>query len=244
MITLAGIVISVLGSSLVESLPTLFLGFAYTTVGGVIQDRATSALVGIHSNREAIITSTLEVLNASPADVVRVILRPEYAFNLNIASKAEKVDNTFLFRNLRGMVFDHRIEVRRMPGGESTIINLAFFQKTRYYLRYSDELAEYARLLHGYLRDILSRSKLMVQELEEKLGSLLVDSIIDETQGWWIQTQKLNKLGWAKIGLFFVAVSIVGLFLFVLRDFASGYATLVLILLYVIFELPSRLRRD
>ena len=252
MITLAGIILSLANASISDAAPTLLLGLAYTTIGGVVQDRTTSVLFGMSSNRDDIITSTIEVTNASPDDLVRILSTPKFADNLNLTPHAEKLDgNCFIFRNVRGAVYETRIEIKKIPYGESTIINTAFFENARYYLRYSNELFEYGRAIHVYLFDLLSRSassvypdvKLIVQQPTEKYADPLIDSIIDETQGWWIQTKKLTKFGWVKVALFIFALAIIGVFLFVLKDYPSGYATLALVILYTVFELPSRIRR-
>lgn len=61
--------------------------------------------------------------------------------------------------------------------------------------------------------------------------------------GWWVQTKKLTKFGWGKVALFIVALGIVAAYFFVYKDAPSGYAALILVILYVVFELPSRIRR-
>jgi hypothetical protein len=252
LVTLAGILIySFSGAmSFSDSFSTGLLGAAYTLIGGAVQERATTTLFGISANRDAIVSSTLEVLNATVEDVVRILSDPKFANNLAIDLPSEKFDeHTSLFKSPRGFDMQTRVEVTNRSG--QTMVNIACFQRARYYLRYSQELQEYERAEHVYLKDALSRSPsptepnkmLFVQEPDEKHDAILLDSIIDETQGWWVETQKLNRIGWAKAILFFVALAIVAYFIFWLKDFASGYATLALIFLYVVFELPSRLRR-
>jgi hypothetical protein len=250
MVTLAGIVVFSVAtvSVLTDAIPILLLGFMYTVIGGVVQDRATSALFGISAERESIVTSTLEVPNASPEDIVRIISNPVLAISL--VAPPERVNDTFVFKNPRGIKYETRIEIKRR--GNGSIINLAVFDRTRYHLRYSDELGEQGRARHVILRDFLSRTnapqspqkKLIVKEPPENLSYALVDSIMDETHGLWVKTQRLNRIGWAKIVLFIVALGIVGVFVFELKDYPSAYATLALIILYLVFEVPSKLKRD
>lgn len=196
MVTLAGIVIFALSNlSVIDWVTPLLLGVAYTMVGGQVQDRTTTALVGISSNRGDIVTSTIEVLNATPDEIVRILSEPKFADNLVVSPHAEERNGVFMFRNPRGTDYETRIEVRQLSSsGKPTIINLAFFEREKYYLRYSTELVEYARAIHVYLYDLLQRSnstvppqqKLSVQVPDETHSALLVDQIIDETQGWWV----------------------------------------------------------
>ena len=126
----------------------------------------------------------------------------------------------------------------------NTTINLIFFEPRNYYITTSDNLREYAISRVYYLQKLLNYPEYEIHTTESDSANAqpLVNMVIDEMQGLLLQAEEMTTSSWLKLILFIGAVLAVPVFIFVLKDSANAIVTAVLLALYVVFELPERLR--
>jgi hypothetical protein len=224
-------------------LSLLMIGL-YASLGGLAQDKIVTAITGLSVDRDSIVCRAFEVASDSER-VAQVLTKFRY---VGVGRKLQrKTDGTIVLRSPKDVDYTTIMEIRQGAKSNQSLLSVAFFEKSRYYLRKTQDLEEYAEIRIAYLRSLFSRAEYCMQlhDAPPKIADPLLDSIIDEMQGILsLHVQRLSRLGWVKLFAFVGAVATVGVYLFYMKDYGSAVATIALILLYLAFELPSRLSRD
>jgi hypothetical protein len=222
-------------------LSLLIIGF-YVGLGGLTQDRIFLAITGPSVDRDNIICRAFEVAS-DPQNIAQVLSKSSY---VGLGEKLHmKHDGTIILRSPKDATYTAIAEIKRGEQPTQSFLSVAFYERTRYYLRKTTDLEEYANARLAIMRDLFSRDRIEIREAPISIATPLLDSIIDEMQGIVASHfERLSRLGWVKMLSFIGAVAIVGILLFWMKDYGSGITTVALILLYLAFELPSRLSRD
>jgi hypothetical protein len=215
---------------LAQAFATVLLTGVYAIGGGFTQDRITTKLFGIQAARENIVTFSVQASD-EPKRISEVLCIPQFADNLALDPNAEDVDGRLVMRSAWDARYRARVEIVATNQGISRI-NIACYTTARYYMRWSESLEEYGRGIAVYIADVLNRNGIEARVAEPEHVEWLTGSVVDEYQGWWMQRHRLTTMSWLKVIFFVVALGIVWAFFFTLKDYASAYATLAIILLY------------
>jgi hypothetical protein len=209
--------------------------------GGIVQDRIATTMLGRSARKKDMISFSLKI-DANMEKVRDILLTDKFRKNLNLGKKIESDNGSLTIRSPKKGRYTTILRLEKGSTPDETILNEVFFQIKDYYITLPEDLEEYARSRFVYLREILKEDyNFESRKLPVASANHLIDSVLGEMQGWSFYTEKLSKMDWFKIGAF-VSALVFAAYLFMLRDFVSAIATLILVLLYLAFELPSRLR--
>jgi hypothetical protein len=224
-------------------LSLLMIGL-YVGLGGLTQDKIVLAITGRTVDRDSIVRRAFMIVG-DPERIAQVLTKFPYVGLDEMWDT--KPNGAIVLRSPKDREYTTVVEITRGKQPNHSFLSVAFYQRTRYYLRKTADLEEYARIRLAYIRDVFSRDEYRteVYEAPDSIATPLLDSIIDEMQGLvTTHFERLSGLGWVKMVSFIGAVAIVGILLFYMKDYGSAITTVALILLYLAFELPSRLSRD
>jgi hypothetical protein len=216
----------------------------YAGLGGLTQDRIVTSITGLSVDRDSIVCRVFYVAGG-PESIAQMLTKFTY---VGVGKKPQrKPDGTIVLRSPKDSAYTTVMEIRQGTQPNQSLLSVAFFQRSRYYLRRTQDLEEYAEIRIAYMRSLFSRTehRMKFRDAPPKMAEPLLDLIIDEMQGiLTLHIQRLSRLGWIKLFAFVGAVVMVCIYLFYMKDYGSALATVVLILLYLAFELPSRLSHD
>jgi len=216
----------------------------YASLGGLTQDRIVVSITGLSADRDCVVCRAFEVAS-EPEKLVQILTRFKY---LGVENKSQrKADGTIVLRSPKSHDYTTVMEIKQGAQPNESLLTVAFYEIGRYRLLRTEDLEEYAEIRTAYLRSVLSRDEYRIglRDGPVNLTDPLIDSIVDECQGrLTANVKRMSKLAWLKLLAFASAVAVVALFLFYMKNYAEGFATLAIVLLYLAFDLPSRLRRD
>jgi hypothetical protein len=221
----------------------LLLGM-YALFGGLTQNALMSKLVGVAADR-SLIVSYSRLVYVTPQRLADLLTSNRFRRNLNLKAHVERTgDGRLILRSVSTLDYSMVFEIAaNNDPPNSALLNMVFYERIGQYLRRTDEFEEYVLSTIVYLQDVLNRQSVRWTVRLDTEAAPLVDSVVNELQGLSVYAQRVSRIGWIKILAFLGAVSVAGVAFFLyLKDYTSGYATIVLILLYLAFELPPRLR--
>ncbi|EGG41081.1 Hypothetical protein Nlim_1887 [Candidatus Nitrosarchaeum limnium SFB1] len=213
----------------------------YTFFGGIAQDQLSFKLVGIPARREDLEKFSLKVY-AEREKIVRLLLSERYKNNIRLSEKIEKHNDNLILRSVKRGKMRITIELQESLDDESIIVNVVMFQKGYYYLKSSEELKGFAETYQNNIESILRSQKPEIKfktnpiEFTESLEFL----VLREFEGVLSQLE-ITWRGWFKTIMFIASLIAVGVFYFFFKDGTNALITLVLICLYLAFELPHKL---
>lgn len=236
----------ILGFLLTLPSPTIISVVAvgyYIILGGIIQDAIVIAIVGSTARKKDMISFSLKI-PANMEKVRDILLIDRFRKNLNLGKKAESDNGCLIIRSPRKGKYTTIARLERGSSENETILNEVFFEIKDYYITLSEDLQEYAESRYIYLKQILSRKEYNIKPSDLPLthAESLENFVLNEMQGWSVYTERLSKMDWFKIGALLSAIAF-SAYLFIIDYFTSAIAALIVVLLYLAFELPSRLRR-
>jgi hypothetical protein len=218
-----------------------FVAFEYVIVGGLSQDLFARLLLGRMGSRSDILTASL-VIRSRLDDVVGVLSNEKYSRNMNLGKRIHKSEGRAVFVSPKKYETVTALELKRSHEDNETFVNVATFEKEKFYITRTDESDEWNRATVAYLKDILSRQDppITVTDAPQIGGEALANEILDEIKGI---SSPWQMRGWVSLLAFLVPIFIAAAFFFELRDYTDGYVTLALTAPYLAIEAPRVLGR-
>lgn len=215
---------------------------------GYVEDNFVTSTLGLATERENIYLEHLKVF----ADIEQVKMRLTISAieeNLALSERVEgDSEQGYIFHTQSGFDFVNKISlVRDAKSSCQTDLRIVFYEKGRYNLRFSESFLEHSRKTRAYIKDILSnRAPPMkfetVTAFTNNICDPLVDSVVDELQGYYMRYKRVPKVDAIRI-LAFLGILGLTVILFVLEQPAYGSLTAAIDFLIAVSELPDVWRR-
>jgi len=173
---------------------------------------------------------------------LEAILVKDYYKNRLFLGKIEEISDGIRIHSDKSSKFKITMDLVNTENHNETIVNMVIFDQGWYYFKKSEDLNQFARGEYVNLEDILKEQSVSmhVKPLPENTADYLVNSIVESVSGISAHVKQMSKIGWFKVGMFVIALVIVGIIYFTLKDTTNTVIALILIVLYLAFELPAR----
>jgi len=208
--------------------------------GGVIMNRVAIYLLGIAVNPDDFLSYSFTA-QTDFRTVQAMMENKKYRENIGIIESdldEEKSVLTLIGRSAYHFVLE---VVSNFPL-TSVSVNAVFYDRADWYVRpKSDGLTESVESLVSYLKSIFQRGQIgIVDGGKETPGTqLLIQSVMDKMEGVIPRYKEVSRVGWLKIFAFLGAVIFIAVSALLLRDLATSIGSVIVLLLYVVFELRS-----
>ena len=231
--------------------PVIYILGFYTFFAGLTQDGIVVKVLGRGVLREDILASSMYV-NAAIEDLTKLLARREIANRLDLNSKYEETKNGIVFYPSEYSGWNTRIELRRGPELGWTTIVVSRWKEGRYDVRRDVDVEEYNRSGIAYLKAVLTeprpeeqRKSYEIHEGNPEDSVTLIDSIVEESGGLIVHSERISTIGWLQIiGFVFMAAASFALIAIGGEQATlAGIGALVSMGVYLVFALPSRFGR-
>jgi hypothetical protein len=211
-IALMGILLSIiLNFSLIDAnnfiIPVFSLYFPFFCL---FEDRLVTSLLGIGANRDYIYFEHRKVY-ANIEDVKKRLTKSEIRNGLFLSPRIEgDAEQGYLLRS-RGLGGFYGINTRiklsksKESPNDRTDVKVVYFEKGQYNLRMSARFIEEMHKTSAYLSDVFYKHEpslgfeVVVDYLDKNKSDEFVDSIVDETFGYYSASKRLTMIDWVRI---------------------------------------------
>lgn len=205
------------------------------------QDRIVRRLIGLTVDRKNMEKFSLFV-NTDLKTLETILKIPHFRNRLQLGMSFEDIHDGLRIKNDNRSDFNIVMDLIKTTEPNKTLVNVVLFDKGRYYFKKSDDLTQFARSELGNLKDILSQQQDPIQtnSAPETNADYLINDVIDSVSGISAHIKQTSTIGWFKVGMFIASLIAVGIIYFGLKDTTNTLVALILIILYLAFDLPSR----
>jgi|APSaa5957512535_1039671.scaffolds.fasta_scaffold56458_2 hypothetical protein len=211
----------------------------YVMIGGMLQDRFVIWLIGISASEEDLKHFTIKAQIEKKILAHYLFVQP-YKKRLQLNSEKTMEDRIIL----KGKMFNKYtvIEIYDDPQKiDCAVINVVVYQKGWYGIDNNSLMVdEFVVSQKDALKSILSRKGIKSELLDESLAQLLALDVLSGFSTAYSQFE-MTKLSWVKV---FAFVGVLGLAAYYIYqdNTIEGIAIVVMVLLYLAFDLPGRFR--
>lgn len=223
---------------------TLALLFAYIYLASTTQDKIVTCLYGISTHRDDVYGYSLR-LNTAPKKIRDILMNERFRRTIGLQKDFEETDRGIILKTHKNDIYQIFIQIESDDENRA-LVNMVFFEKRKYNIKMTEDLIEFAQSKIAYIENVFSRDDYQLElQKESSLTHVqpLIDFVIDEMHG--ISPHVVGKpfASYFKLTAFIFALLISIYFIFKWESI-EGWAILAMILLYLAFELPDKLRRQ
>lgn len=222
---------------------TLALLFAYIYLASPTQDKIATSLYGISTHRDDVYGYSLR-LKTTPKKTRDILLNKRFRGTIGLQKDPEENDRGIILKSPKNDIYQIFIQLESDSDNE-TLVNMVFFEKGKYNIKITEDLVEFTQSKIAYIENVFSRDDYQLElQKESSLTHVqpLIDFVIDEMQGISPHIVGRPFASYFKLTAFIFALLISIYFIFEWESI-EGWAILAMILLYLAFELPDKLRQ-
>jgi len=186
-----------------ELVSNYLLGFMSLFFFGFIawgEDRAAVLIFGTSAERESIYFEKLRV-HGQIEDVKAKFLTPEIRENLGLVKRVEGDQKLgYILRTGRRFDITSLISLREDEEEKgSVIVKIAYYEKSRYSVRFSRYFLEFTKRQSAYLYEVFTDRKPqmptdILQELTNTSNDSFICDVLDDLRGYYVAVQKVAPL--------------------------------------------------
>lgn len=216
----------------------------YTFFGGLAQDQLLFKLVGISARGKDLEKFSIKI-HADRQKIIRLFLSEKYKNNLKLSEKIEHYNDNIILRGVKRGKMRITLELEESKDKTLTTVNVVIFQKGYYYLKNNSELKGFTEMYKEGLESIFKNAKpqIKIENNPTESTESLEFFVLREFEGVVSQIE-MTWRGWFKTIMFIGSLIAVAVFYFLFKDTTNALITLVLIFLYLAFELPNKFLRQ
>lgn len=216
----------------------IFVLFMYSIFIGLTHDIIVQTILGRNVREKDLLTYSFKIKNINVKNLENLFMSERHRRHFRLDGRIEEIDDGVRLRNTPDI--DTRMIIEIKTDKDDVLLNLLFFERGRYYFKYTDMLIDDAKEKSRYIEDLIKEKFNNIEKAPEQNAVLLKEDILERAGGLSSQVDKISRIGWAKIISFIIVVAI-AISLIVFDYMTEGITTLAVVLLYVIFDLPRKL---
>lgn len=213
----------------------------YLLIAGTLQDRFVVWIVGYPS--EGMLHYTLKT-QSKIRKIKGKLLDEDIKKTLEIYSTIQRDKNDIIFK-CRRRSLNMIIQLNSEDNENETLINVVVFEKGMYDIKKpSGKLERYEQQQRAFLESVLSDKDDYVK-FDEEVNSItskqFATEVTEDTKGVYTEMEGITVSSVFKIIMFLTAIGVTIWLLVIPPTKDAGFASLVLVLLYLAFELRDKL---